>query len=61
MDTTILYGYSMSQPLTYDEIEMWYGHPDLYMNKLEEILNTPDDSDIAYIVEIDVGSPDNTK
>ena len=32
--------------LHYDEIEMGHGHPDLYMNWLEEILYTPDDSDI---------------
>ena len=32
MDSTNLYGHSMSQPLPYDEIEMWYDHPDLYMN-----------------------------
>ena len=45
-DCTHLYSHSMSQPLPYDEIEMWYGDPGLYMNWLEEILNTPDDSDI---------------
>ena len=39
-----LYGHSMSQPLPFDEIENWDGHPDLYMNWLEEFLNTPDDS-----------------
>ena len=39
MDATNLYGHSMSQPLPYDEIEMWNGHLDLYMNWLEEILN----------------------
>ena len=44
MDVTNLYGHSMSQPLPYDGIEMWHGHPDLQMNKLEQILNTPDDS-----------------
>ena len=33
MDATNLYGHSMSQPSPYDEIEMWHGHPDLYMNK----------------------------
>ena len=27
----------MSQLLPYDEIEMWHGHPDLYMEKFEEI------------------------
>ena len=36
-DATNLYGYSMIQPLPYDEIEMWHGDPDLYMNWLEEI------------------------
>ena len=30
-DSTNLYGHSMIQPLPYDEIEMWHGHPDLYM------------------------------
>ena len=31
-DATNLYGHSMIQPLLFDEIEMWYGHPDLYMS-----------------------------
>ena len=31
MDATNLYGNSMIPPLPYDEIEMWNGHPDLYM------------------------------
>ena len=31
-DCTHLYSHSMSQPLPYDEIEMWYGDPGLYMN-----------------------------
>ena len=61
MDTTNLYGHFMIQPLPYNEIEMWHGHPDLYMKKLEEILNTPDDSDIDYFVEVDLGYPDNIK
>ena len=61
MDATNLYGHSMSQPLPYDEIEMWHGDPDLYMNWLEEILNTPDDSDIGYFVEADLRYPDNIK
>ena len=37
VDANNLYAYSMSQPLPYDEIEMWHGHPDLYMNCIEEI------------------------
>ena len=61
MDATNLYGHSMSQPLPYDEIEMWHGHPDLYMNKLEEILNTADDSDIGFFVEVDLRYPDKIK
>ena len=51
IDATTLYGHSMIQPLPYDEIEMWHGHPDLYMNKLDEILTTPDDSDFGYFLE----------
>ena len=54
MDATNLYGHSMIQPLPYDEIELWHGHPDLYVNKLDEILNTPDDSDIGYFVGVDL-------
>ena len=60
-DATNLYGHSMSQMLPYDEIEMWHGHPDLYMNWLEEILNTPDDNEIGYFLEVDLKYPDNTK
>ena len=44
----------MSQMLPYDEIELWHGHPDLYMNWLEEILSTPDDNDIGYFIEVDL-------
>ena len=61
MDATNLYGHSMSQMLPYDEIEMWHGHPDLYMNWLEEILNTPDDNEIGYFLEVDLKYPDNIK
>ena len=28
-DIIILYGWAISESLLYDEIEMWYGHPDL--------------------------------
>ena len=61
MDATNLYGHSMSQMLPYDEIEMWHGHPDLYINWLEEILNTPDDGDIGYFLEVNLKYPDNIK
>ena len=53
MDATNFYGHSIIQHLPYDEIEMWCGNPDLYMNWLEENLNTPDDSDIGYFGEVD--------
>ena len=61
IDYNNLYGLSMSQPLPYDETEMWHGHPDLYMKRLEEILKTPDDSDIGYFIEVDLKYPDNIK
>ena len=61
MDVTNLYELSMIQPLRYDEIEMCHGHSDLYMNNLEEILNTPVDSDIGHFVEVDLRFPDNIK
>ena len=61
MDATNLNGHSMIQPLPYDELDMWHGHPDLYMTWLEEILNTPDDSDIVFFVEVDIKYPDNMK
>ena len=44
-----------------EEVEMWHGHPDLYMNWLEQIINTPDDSDIGYFVEVELKSPDKEK
>ena len=49
----------MSQMLPYDEIEMWCGDPDKYWNWLDEILNTPDDADIGYFVEVDLNYPDD--
>ena len=61
VDATNFYGYSMSQLLPYDEIEMWHGHPDKYWNWLDEVLNTPDDADIGYFLEVDLKYPDNIK
>ena len=60
-DATNLYGHSMSQFLPYDEIEMWHGPPDKYWKWLDEILNTPDDADIGYFLEVDLKYPDNIK
>ena len=42
-------------------IETWHGDPDLYMNKLEESLDTPDDSDTGYFIEVDLRYLDNIK
>ena len=61
MDATNLYGHSMSQMLPYDEAEKWHGDPDKYWNWLDEILNTPDDADIGYFLEVDLKYPDNIK
>ena len=61
IDATNLYGHSMSQMLPYDEIKIWHGHPDKYWNWLEEILNTPDDSEIGYFLEVNLKNPDNIK
>ena len=61
MDATNLYSHSMSQMLPYDEIEMWHGHPALYMNWLEKILNSPDDIDIGYFLEVDLKYLDDIK
>ena len=55
VDANNLYGHSMSQPLPYDEIKF-----DKNI-KLEDILNTPDDSDIGYFVEVDLTYPNNIK
>ena len=50
-DSNILYGHAMSLPLPYDEIKF-----DKNV-KLEDILNTPDDSDIGYFIETDLKYP----
>ena len=55
IDANNLYGHSMSQYLPYDEIKFDNNV------KLEDILNTPDDSDIGFFVEVDLKYPDNIK
>ena len=60
-DATKLYGHSMSQLLPYDEIEMWHGQPDKYWKWLDKILNTPDDSELGYFLEVDLKYPDDIK
>ena len=56
-----LYCWAKSESLPFEEIEMLHGHPDLYMNKLEEIINTPDDSDNGYFADFDLRCPHKTK
>ena len=55
IDANNLYGHSMSEPLPYDEIKFDNNV------ELENILNTPDDSDIGYFVEVDLTYPNNIK
>ena len=55
IDANNLYGHSMSQPLPFDEIKFDNNV------KLEDILNTPDDSNIGYFIEIDLTYPNNIK
>ena len=59
LKATNLYGHSMSQSLPNDEIEMWHGHPDLYIKKLEEIIITSDDSEYGLFLEVYLSYPDN--
>ena len=51
----------MSQFLTYDEIEMWHGDPNKYWRWLDIILNTPDDADFGYFLEVNLKYPDDIK
>ena len=55
IDANNLYGHSMSETLPYDEIKF-----DRNI-KLEDILTTPDDSNIGYFIEVDLKYPDNIK
>ena len=55
IDANNLYGWAMSESLPYDKIKL-----NINVN-LEDILNTPDDSDIGYFVEVDLKYPDNIK
>ena len=45
----------MSQPLPYDEIKF-----DKTV-RLEDIISTPDDSDIGYFVEVDMKNPNKKR
>ena len=55
VDADNLYGHSMSQPLPFNENKFDQNV------KLEDILNTPDDNDTGYFVEVNLSYPDNIK
>ena len=46
---------NLSQPLPYHEIKL------VKIAKLEDILNTPDDSDIGFFFEVDLRYPHKIK
>ena len=52
VDANNLYGFAMSQALPYDNIKF-----ETENICIEEILNTPDDSDIGYFLEVDLEYP----
>ena len=55
-DATNLYGFGMSQSLPYNEINF-----ETENICLEEILNTPDDNDKGYFLEVDLEYPHNIR
>ena len=55
VDANNLYGWAISEYLPCDEIKF---DRNVY---LEEILNTSDDSDIGYFIEVDLKYLDNIK
>ena len=55
VDANNLFGYSMSEPLPFDELKFDNNV------KLEDILNTPDDSNFDYFIGVDLSHPNNIK
>ena len=55
IDANNLYGWAMSQYLPYDDIK-FDGNV-----KLEDILDTPDDSEVGYFVEVDLKYPEEIR
>ena len=53
VDANNLYGHSMSEPLPYGDLKL-----DTTIT-LEEVLNTADDADVGYTVEVDITFPEN--
>ena len=55
IDAINLYEHSVSQPLPLDEIKFERNVC------VEDLLNTPDDSDIGSFIEVDLSYPNNKK
>ena len=55
VDANNFYGWAMSEYLPYDEIKFDNN------GKLGDIIDTSDDSDIGYFIEVDLKYPDNIK
>ena len=55
-DANNFYGFAMSQPLPFDNIKF-----ETENVCLEKILNTPDDNDIGYFLEVDLECPYNIR
>ena len=55
IDANNLFGHSMSEPVPYDKIIF---HRNV---ELEDIIKTPDDSNIGYFVELDLKYPDKIR
>ena len=55
VDANNVYGHSMSQPVPFDELKFDNNV------KLEDILNTPDDSNIGFFIEVDLTYPNILK
>ena len=55
IDATNIYGHSISQMLPYDEIKF---EKDICLG---ELINTPDDNEIGYFLEVDLKYPDNQR
>ena len=55
VDANMLYGWAMSEYLPSDKVKF-----DKNI-ELEDILNTPDDSDIGYFIEVNLKYSDNIK
>jgi len=52
LDANNLYGHAMSQPLPYKDLE--FSNVDI-----DTVLNTPDDNEEGYILEVDLHTPEH--